>query len=84
VRKRITEEVVRRRLAANVRAYRERAELTLKAASERAEMNLTHWQKVEAGAVNATLNTLTRVADALDVDPADLLAEPAKVRGTAR
>jgi transcriptional regulator with XRE-family HTH domain len=80
VRPRVTEEVLRRRLAANVRAFREGAPLTLKAAAARAEMNLTHWQKVEAGTVNITLHTLTRLADALDVDPAVLLAEPARRR----
>ena len=58
--------------------------MTLKAASERAEMNLTHWQKVEAATVNVTLHTLVRLGDALDVDPALLLAEPTKGRGGGR
>jgi hypothetical protein len=57
--------------------------MTLKTASTRAEMNLTHWQKVEAGAVNVTLHTLTRLGDALDTDPAELLADPAKQRRSA-
>ena len=80
MRLRITEDNLRERLAANVRARREAASLTLKAASARAEMNLSHWQKVEAGTVNVTLHTLTRLGDALDVDPADLLADPSKPR----
>ena len=32
------------------------------------------WQKIEAGDANITLWTLVRVADALDVDPRELLA----------
>lgn len=52
------------------------AALTLKKASERAEMHWRHWQKIEAGEVNVTLQTLVRLGDALDIDPADLLREP--------
>ena len=73
---------LQKRLAANVRALRTRANLTLKQAAERAELHWRHWQKVEAAETNATMLTLSRLADALNVDPADLLrAEtPAKKR----
>jgi hypothetical protein len=67
---------LRRRLRVNVRAYRSAAKLTLKAASQRAEMHWRHWQKVEAGQVNATLQTLVRMAYAVGVDPAALLELP--------
>lgn len=85
MRLRVTEDVLRQRLATNVRTRREAAALTLKVAAERAEMNVTHWQKVEAGTVNVTLHTLVRLGDALDMDPAELLADPGKrkARGTA-
>ena len=43
-------------------------------------MHIRHWQRVEAGALNATIYTLTRLGDALDADPADLLADPSKPR----
>lgn len=65
---------IRKRIAVNVRRQRERADLTLEEAAHRAEMHWRHWQKVEAGEVNTTLRTLARLADALGLDPADLLA----------
>jgi transcriptional regulator with XRE-family HTH domain len=72
----ITEEILRTRLRANVRSLRNAASLTLKKASERAEMHWRHWQKIEAGQVNLTVQTLVRIAGVLEVDPADLLHEP--------
>ena len=72
----ITEEILRTRLRTNVRSLRNAASLTLKKASERAEMHWRHWQKIEAGQVNLTVQTLVRIAGVLDVDPADLLHEP--------
>ena len=60
----------------NVRSMRHAAALTLKKASERAEMHWRHWQKIEAGEVNVTIQTLVRLGDALDMDPADLLRDP--------
>jgi transcriptional regulator with XRE-family HTH domain len=72
----ITEEIIRRRLSINVRTLRNGARLTLKRSSERAEMHWRHWQKIEAGQVNITLQTLVRLADVLGIDPADLLREP--------
>lgn len=75
-RRAITEDVVRQRLSMNVRAMRNAAALTLKKASERAEMHWRHWQKIEAGQVNITLQTLVRLAEVLGTDPSDLLREP--------
>ena len=72
----ITEEIIRKRLSINVRTLRNSARLTLKRSSERAEMHWRHWQKIEAGQVNITLQTLVRLADVLGIDPADLLREP--------
>ena len=72
----ISETDLRRRLAANVRALRIKAGYTLKRVSARAEMHWRHWQKIEAGETNATLSTVVKMADALDVDPKALLKEP--------
>jgi transcriptional regulator with XRE-family HTH domain len=72
----ITEEIIRQRLSTNVRALRNSALLTLKKSSERAEMHWRHWQKIEAGQVNITLQTLVRIAEVLGIEPADLLREP--------
>jgi transcriptional regulator with XRE-family HTH domain len=72
----ITEEIIRHRLSINVRMLRNSAMLTLKKSSERAEMHWRHWQKIEAGQVNITLQTLVRLAEVLGTDPSDLLREP--------
>ena len=72
----LSEAELRRRLSLNVRAFRNAAGLTLKVVAERAEMHWRHWQKIEAGQVNATLQTLVRIADALSIDPVDLLQTP--------
>jgi ribosome-binding protein aMBF1 (putative translation factor) len=78
----ITQEDLRRRLAVNVRTARNGAGLTLKVASERVEMHWRHWQKIEAAEVNVTLQTLIRLGEVLDIDPANLIREPAP--GTAK
>lgn len=39
--------------------------MTLDVASGRAELDLAHWQKIEAGKINVTLATLLRLANAL-------------------
>ena len=67
---------LRRRLAANVRRFRLAVPLTIKQAAERVGMHWRHWQKIEAGQNNATLATIVRLATALNVTPAELLAEP--------
>ena len=72
----ITETILRRRLASNVRARRTAADLTIKQAASGAKLHWRHWQKIEAGQNNATLFTLARVADVLEVDPSDLFLEP--------
>jgi transcriptional regulator with XRE-family HTH domain len=68
-----SERRVRRKLAANARRLREQGDLTLEEASHRAGLHWRHWQKIESGEVNLTLATLARVADALHVEPAQLL-----------
>ena len=79
-----TETELRERLALNVRKLRESAGLTLEQAAERSGMYWRHWQKVEAGEVNATLKTLVRLGLALDVDPGELVAAPKRAeRSTA-
>jgi hypothetical protein len=67
---------LRRRLSVNVRMHRSAAKLTLKVVAVRAAMHWRHWQKIEAGQVNATLQTLVRIATALAIDPSELLQLP--------
>jgi transcriptional regulator with XRE-family HTH domain len=45
--------------------------MTLEAASSSAELDLAHWQKIEAGKVNVTLGTMMRAANALGAKVAD-------------
>jgi transcriptional regulator with XRE-family HTH domain len=58
---------IQRILAVNVKRRRQALGLTVKAASRRARLHWRHWQKIEAKEVNATLDTLVRLADALEV-----------------
>lgn len=78
----ITERELRNRVSINMRRLREEAGLTQDEAAERAGIALRLWQKVEAGESNATLATLTNVANGLDVSP-EVLTAPiqAKRRG---
>jgi transcriptional regulator with XRE-family HTH domain len=61
-------------LATNVRAVRQKRGLTMEECADRAHLHGRHWQKVEAGEVNATLATLSRIADVLGVSVAELLS----------
>ncbi|MBI4702179.1 MAG: helix-turn-helix transcriptional regulator [Deltaproteobacteria bacterium] len=69
-----SEHRLRRTLAANVHRARQAAGLTLEEAADRAGMHWRHWQKIEAGEVNATLRTLARLAGALGTPAGALLA----------
>lgn len=69
-----SEHRLRRRIATNVRHLRKEQKLSVIAAAESVGVHWRLWQKIEAGDENITLWTLIRVADALDVDPRDLLA----------
>lgn len=69
-----SEHRLRRRIATNVRRLRKEQELSVITAAESVGVHWRLWQKIEAGDANLTLWTLVRVADALDVDPRDLLA----------
>lgn len=72
----ITLEELRQRLCANLRIHRRGASLTLKDAAARAQMHVRHWQKIEAGTVNISLQMLARLGVALDLNPQDLLRAP--------
>lgn len=63
---------VARALGLRIRFLREKAGLTLEKAAEAGELDLTHWQKAEAGKVNVTLVTLCRISEGLG-QPLDAL-----------
>jgi transcriptional regulator with XRE-family HTH domain len=62
-----------RYVAGNVRKLRRRAGLTQEQLSERTGFELRFFQRVEHGAVNLSIDSLVRLARALDVQPAALL-----------
>jgi len=74
-----TEDDIRRRTRRHVRKLREGQSLTQRDAAARVGMGRRHWQKVEGGETNLTLETLARLSVALGVDdPVKLLEEPPK------
>ena len=57
-----------RALGLQVRALRQAKGWTLEEAAEKGDLDLKHWQKIEAGTINVTLVTLVRIAEGL-VEP---------------
>jgi transcriptional regulator with XRE-family HTH domain len=68
------------RVAREIRARREARGLSLSAAAARAGLSKTILATIESGAGNPSLETLWRIARALDVTVATLLAEDDPVR----
>jgi transcriptional regulator with XRE-family HTH domain len=60
-------------LGTRVRKRRKELELSQEKLAERADLHWTYISSVERGERNVTLSTLTRLANALSVDPADLV-----------
>ena len=67
---------IRHRLGANMRRFRLAARLTQLQASERAGLDVRHWQKVERAQTNPGLTSIARVAFGLDVDISVLFKAP--------
>jgi ribosome-binding protein aMBF1 (putative translation factor) len=63
-----------RRLGLRIRQLRESAGLTLAEVSGRVNMELSHWQRIEAGKSNATLATMVRMASALETELTEFFA----------
>jgi transcriptional regulator with XRE-family HTH domain len=61
-----------RALGRRIRALRLARKWTLEQAAEASDVDLKHWQKIEAGRVNVTLVTLVRIADGLGEPVASL------------
>lgn len=66
---------IRSRFGANLRKLRTGKGLTQEELASKAGLAARHLQKLEAGSVNATLDTLDRLSGALDVSPELFLRE---------
>jgi transcriptional regulator with XRE-family HTH domain len=75
VRRKVVEDI-QRELGHRIRAARVTAGLTQEAAAHAAGIDAKRWQRLEAGAVNATVRTLARVAEALGTDFWKLVGSP--------
>lgn len=62
----------RRRIAVSIRRLRSIRGLSQEALAQRSSLSPRHLQKMEAGEVNVTIESLSRVADALSVDISEL------------
>lgn len=73
---------VRQQIASRSRQLRSDQELTQESLANRAGLALRHLQKIEAAQVNLTIETLAKIAAALEVDPKELMTgdkgEPSK------
>lgn len=70
----INELRLRKRLARNVRQLRQSRGLSMEDAAQEI-MSWRQWQRIESGDHSSTLRTVAKLADALDVDPVELLAQ---------
>ena len=60
-------------LATNLRRIRHAKELTQEALAERAELSPRYIGKIESASTSPTVTVLGRLAEALEVDPCELL-----------
>ncbi len=63
----------RRRMAINVRAFRKKQGLSQEALAERADLHWTFISGVERCKYNVSLDSLVRLAKALELEPYELL-----------
>lgn len=58
---------------ARVRALRHELALSQEALADRSELHWTYFGQVERGQVNISLHNILRIAEALEVDPGELV-----------
>jgi transcriptional regulator with XRE-family HTH domain len=66
-----------RQIAARMRAERLASGLSQEEAASRAQLGYKHWQEIEGARANPTLETLVRIAKALDVELWDIVRKSA-------
>ena len=70
-------------LALNLKKYRQAAGLSQEELAHRAEIDRTYLSSIERSVYGATIDVVDRLAKALDVEAADLLARPRR-RSTSK
>jgi ribosome-binding protein aMBF1 (putative translation factor) len=73
-RQKVSVDQMQRRVGLQVRSARQAKNLSVREAAATGELHWRHWQKIEGGEINLTLQTLVALGKSLDVDPAALLA----------
>ncbi len=76
----VTPAILRRRLGNNLYRLRKAAGWTQEQAAERASLDPRFYQRCEHGEVNASIATLTKLANGFDVDPRTLIEPPPRKR----
>ena len=71
---------LRRRVAHNLARLRMEQRLTFEELGKLSGLHWRHLQKIEAGEVNVTIDTITRLARGLGVDSHELLAKAPRGR----
>lgn len=73
-----TFQAVRHRVARNLARIRAEQGLTFEMLADRSGLHWRHVQKIEAGDMNITLQTISRLADGLSIDVEALFAQKGK------
>ena len=76
-------QTIAERLKRNVRHRREELKLTVHDAAQRSDIHWRHWQKIESGKTNVTLDTIVRLAAGLEIDVNDLIGSELGARAEA-
>jgi transcriptional regulator with XRE-family HTH domain len=71
-------------LAINLRKTRQQMKLTQEALAERAGLSARYIGAIERVSVSASINVLEQLADALEVEPGDLLRKPDKKKHSTK
>lgn len=79
----MTKPNVKKEFGATVRAYRQRLGISQETLAERAQLHRTYVTDVERGARNLSLESISRLARALDLSISSLFSSPGPARQTA-
>jgi len=75
---------IREIFASNLRRARHDADLSQEDLAFRADLDRTYISSLERGLYSVSIDVIARLADALSIDPSDLLLKPKKSRGRGK